>query len=289
MTRIASFLFVMFMSAAANAAPLVVLVPGFFNSLAPGSAAGPYFSSAIVNTLEQRATVFVVSNLSPVGTVAENGELLATYLEGLSAKYPGQKVTLITHSAGAFYAFHALTTHPSLPVQNIVTLAGLYNGSEFIDNLTSSFPGMATVEKYIGLQSLGEFRAANSAQMLASFRIPDAVHIYALAGTQSSCLAVTCADAHYLSWILTLTGGLIPGASDGIVQQTSALATGITMRATSGKTFRPVVWSDLNVALEHWEMVVDASLFLAIGVVDTGYISSQQQYVYSEILNRLGY
>ena len=273
---------------AASAKPVIVLVPGFFNSLAPGTSAGPYYSSTVVRTLSGSAQVFVIDNLSPVGRVAENGERLATYLNGIRKQYPGQPIILLTHSAGGFYSFYALTHHPDLPVKAIVTMALPYAGVEWISNLTFKFPQLESIAEFLSLGSLEEFESANAIKMSQSFRLPDGVRVIAIAGTQPPCLGLGCALAENLSWPLAMTQETMSQASDGIVTLDSALAKGLALRSNSGRWLQIERWSDINIGLEHWEMVIDSTFSVLVGVVDTGYIDRQQKSIYSQILKRLG-
>ncbi len=289
MRRFLGLILFALISSTAFAAPIVVLVPGFFNSLAPGSLQGPYFSGTIVGTLKKRAPVFVVRNLVPFAGVEENGRILSDYLVSLNQRYPNEKIVLIAHSAGGFYALHALTAHPELPVAAVVTLATPYDGSEFIENLTTDFPGIRKLTKFLNLSSLEEFRPANTAQILRKYYVPQSVRWIAVGGSQPECNLLNCADAGHLSWLLSLTQRLMSTESDGIVTLESALGRETSLLHADGTTFEMERWSDLNVGLEHWEMVQDSNLFRLIGVLNTGYISQRQKQVYNELLDRLGY
>lgn len=275
-------------AAQSSTGPLIVLVPGFFNSLAPGSSEGPYFSRTVLNTLGRGGQVIVVNNLSPVGGVAENGQLLSTFLSKVVAQNPGRPMVLITHSAGGFYAFYALTHHPEFPVRTIVTLALPYRGVEWITNLALAYPELETIVDYLSLDSLKEFESANALKLQAGFRLPDGLRVIAVAGTQEPCFGVDCAMAQNLSWPLTLTQTIMSEASDGIVTIDSALGSGLKMQSASGKAIEIERWNNVNLGLEHWEMVLESSLVHLVGVVNTGYIDRRQQKMYSLILRRLG-
>jgi pimeloyl-ACP methyl ester carboxylesterase len=257
----------------------VVLVPGFFNSLAPGNQYGPYFSRAIVETIEKRAQVSVVDTLSPVGGIDENGHYLVEYLDNLHKKYPDETFTLITHSAGGLYSLEALQENPSLPVKTVVTLAAPYQGIDFIENLAAHVPGLDSLAHYLNLDSLSEFRLRSMATRMKSWALPSNTRWIALAGQQEPCFFITCAESKKLSWVLTISQSLMSGSSDGIVTVRSALAT--------DSPFKIERWNDFSIPLEHWEMVEEASLFHLIGVVDTGNIESLQKQVYSQILDRV--
>lgn len=267
----------------AIAKPLVVLVPGFFNSLAPGTSQGPYFSSAIVRTISQRAQVLVVDNLSPVGGVQENAGRLLQYLKTVEKHFPNQPMTLITHSAGGLYALQALNLDPRLPVKTVVTLAAPYEGIDFIENLDAHVPGLDSLAHYLRLDALKEFRLAKTHVLMNHLHIPSHVRWIALAGMQSKCFLVTCAESKRLSWVLSLSQDLMKGPSDGIVTVTSALAEDLNLLDENGHAKTIERWSSL-IPLEHWEMVEEASLFHLIGVLDTGSIEREQVELYSHIL-----
>ena len=271
--------FVCLISTAASAKPLVVLVPGFFNSLAPGNENGPYFSRAVVETLRERSQVFVVNNLAPFGGVAENSKSLVAFLREIERQYPNESIILITHSAGGIYALQALNSSPNLHVKTVVTLAAPYEGIDFIENLGANVPGLESLVQFLQLDALKEFRLAPTAILMKSLRIPSSIRWIALAGKQSPCFLLSCAQSRKLSWVLSIAQSLMKNKSDGIVTVPSALAKNLS--------FPIERWNDFEIPLEHWEMVEEASLFHLIGVLDTGHIEKVQSEVFSRILDRV--
>jgi pimeloyl-ACP methyl ester carboxylesterase len=258
---------------------IVVLVPGFFNSLAPGNQYGPYFSKAIVETIEKRATVAVVDNLAPVGGIDENAHHLVEYLDNLQKQHPNETFTLITHSAGGLYVLAALKEKPSLPVKTVVTLAAPYQGIDFIENLGEHVPGLDSLVHYLNLDALREFRLAAMADRMRASQLPLNVRWVAIAGQQKACFMISCAQSKRLSWVLSISDSLMSGSTDGIVTVPSALGANLP--------FKMERWTDFSIPLEHWEMVEEANLFHLIGVVDTGHIEKLQKQVYSQILDRV--
>lgn len=283
---IAVFVFCVF-SLPAVAKPLVVLVPGFFNSLAPGNEYGPYFSRVIVETLEKRAEVLIVNNLAPFGDVTENSQLLLEFLNGVKKQYPDQSMTLITHSAGGIYALRALNLDPSLPIKTVVTLAAPYQGIDFIENLGGHVPGLEFLAHFLHLDALKEFRTAPALALMKSLYVPSQVRWIALSGMQLPCFLFTCTESKKLSWVLSLSQALMDGSSDGIVTVSSALSRDLHLLDEHGLLKQLEHWDDLSIPLEHWEMVEESSLFHLIGVVDTGHIDDVQIDVYTRILDRV--
>lgn len=279
---------ILFFACGALAKPVVVLVPGFFNSLAPGSEKGPYFSHTILTTLQNRAKVYVVDNLSPVGSVADNGNRLATFLTSVAHDNPGAPISLITHSAGGYYAFYALSHHSEFPVKAVVTLATPYRGVEWLTDLTLLHPELEAIADYLSLGSLREFEAANALKLAESFRLPEGLRVVAVAGTQDPCGGLDCSQAEKLSWPFAITQKIMSEASDGIVNRDSALATNVHLLRLSGRAVDIERWTDMNIGLEHWEMVLDANLGHLLGVVNTDYVDRRQKEFYAQILDRLG-
>ena len=283
----------MAMSAPQNQ-PVIVLVPGFFNSLVPGHVRTqppfifPYFSGTIVHTLQNYGTVVTVNTLMPVGTVEQNGEILGRFLAATAMQYPGRQMILVAHSAGGLYSMWALTNRPDLPVRTVLTIATPYGGVEMVDNIATQVKPLDTLALYMNLESLRQFKKSKVAALLAGFRLPENVRWIALAGSQPPCSLLACGDSRNLSWILTLAQMLMKNSSDGIVTVDSALARNIGVRGSSGGPFRFEAWHDLNFALEHWEMVEDSRLFKVLGIVNTGHIHDMQRRLFEQIFDRLG-
>jgi hypothetical protein len=264
----------------AQTKPMVVLLPGFFNSLAADS----YFSNAIVKTIEKRGhVVAIVNNLLPTGTLAQNGQLTAQFLNQLHAKYPTQVLIVIAHSAGGFYLLSALDrlakAGVQLPIQTVVTLSTPYMGVDLVENLSRTMPAFNTLTKFFSLSSLSEFRTAATQQFLSQHAWPKNIRWVALGGEQNSCRLIFCNDASRLSWVMSLAQSFIGRPSDGIVSFSSSVASGLNLPIER--------WSDFLVPLDHWEATLDYRLFSMLGVTNVKWIRDQQALLYGEILNRL--
>src|SRR4051812_28088094 len=99
---------------------VVVMIPGTFNSLAPGYLrrssvgglweANPYFSIDAVSSVESRGyKAYVVRDLVPFGQFEANGARALREIEAwYDAKFPNHDVpiTLLGHSAGGFYGLY---------------------------------------------------------------------------------------------------------------------------------------------------------------------------------------
>lgn len=256
--------------------PVVVLVPGFFNSLADGSQKGPYFSRTIVQAIQKKGfDVFVVNNLEPVGHVERNAKLLLDYLHRLEEK-PGitkRGMILIGHSAGGLYSLRALTLDPFLPVRTLATISTPYGGVPFVERLTDS----AIIRKLVDwfdLDALYELTPQGIHAILDSIRMPTKVRMLISGGTQRPCFLLSCAAAERLSWVMSISGNLTGEASDGVVPIASAL------------DLRVEHLND-QIALEHWEQVLDYHLFGLLGVANTGYVEREQRRFYSALIDSI--
>ena len=273
--------------------PVVVLIPGFFNTAIPGElklSEGyiPYFSRKIIDTVRARATVAVVDTLLPTGTLETNGVLLEKFLSATVARYPGRKFIAIAHSAGGLYLMRALTLRPDLPFKTVVTIATPYTGVEFIDKLADNIPGLDALAHYLHLDILREFRRDNMASILGRVSVPDHIRWISIAGYQPSCFLWTCGESSHLSWLLTVAQQLMEHESDGIVTVDSALGRGAAIQSRSGRPLHLEPWADFIVPLEHWEIVQDYRFFRSLGVIDVGNVRDLQEQVFNELLDRLG-
>lgn len=296
--------------------PGIILVPGFFNSLAAGyarqssaalaklhlpvtatsaSAASfvalaqaqkalekaPYFSLSIVETLEKTGSpVAVVNNLDPLGSIETNGALLLKFLQELPTRHPqfqNREWIAIGHSCGGLYALHALTQDPSLPVKTLITVSTPFHGLGFIENLSANVPFFARLATMINLQSLMQLRERDVAQVVARLRPPPSLRIVATGGWQHGCAFRNCHDASSLSWVLSITDALVREISDGIVTWSSMIPDGKTL------PFAIEPRPDLAVSLEHWEQVQDYRVFSMIGTKDIDTIQKRQVDFYNTL------
>lgn len=268
-------------------APGVILVPGFFNSLAAGYARqnppvtqqkalerAPYFSLAIVETLEKTGSpVVVVDNLDPLGSIETNGALMLEFLRELPQRRPqfkGREWIAIGHSCGGLYTLHALTAAPSLPIKTLVTISTPFRGLGFIENLSANIPFISELASLINLESLMQLRERDVAMAVAKLHPPESLRIIATGGWQQACSIFNCHEAGTLSWVLSITDALVREISDGIVTWSSM----IPERKFLPFTIEPR--PDLAVSLEHWEQVQDYRFFSLIGTDDIETIHDRQ-------------
>jgi pimeloyl-ACP methyl ester carboxylesterase len=264
----------LFSPVALAAKPIAVLVPGFFNSLADGSAKGPYFSANVVETVQAAGfEVYVVNNLLPLGGIDENAKRLTAFLKGIASR-PGaeQGLTLVGHSAGGLYSMRALTLDPTLPVKTLATISTPFTGIAFITRLTDSSVVQELI-RWFRLDSLLELTAPAMQNFLQSVNLPDHVRVIIAGGEQKPCLLVTCAQAQRLSWVLTITGNLNGQISDGIVPLNSSLGYSAASLRMSDK-----------IRLEHWEQVLDYRAFSLLGTANTGFIRDEQRRFYTALM-----
>lgn len=271
----------------AKPAPGVILVPGFFNSLAAGYTRqtpptvqqkalerAPYFSLAIVETLEKTGSpVVVVDNLDPLGSIETNGALMLEFLRELPQKRPqfkGREWIAIGHSCGGLYTLHALTAAPSLPIKTLVTISTPFRGLGFIENLSANIPFLSELASLINLESLMQLRERDVAVAIAKLHPPESLRIIATGGWQQACSIFNCDEAGTLSWVLSITDALVREISDGIVTWSSMIP---------DRKFLPFAIEprpDLAVSLEHWEQVQDYRFFSLIGTEDIETIRDRQ-------------
>jgi hypothetical protein len=172
----------------------VILVPGFFSSLAygyvkkdptgEGLLVAPYWSQHIVESLEQRGHhVWVVDNLDPLGGLEANGLSLMHYLDELKSKdvLSSRRTIILAHSAGGLYSLFALT-HSHFHADALVTVSTPYKGLELIKNLDQSLPLAQEALKFIQLDSLLELEPTKVESFLKGIHVPDDLRILAVAG-----------------------------------------------------------------------------------------------------------
>lgn len=275
--------------------PLIVLVPGFFNSAIPSENTRqavlfdhPYFSKAITETVAKRGLEpVVVDNLLPVGSVSVNGERLLRFLDDLNQRNPGREMVIISHSAGGLYTLYALTHRPSLPIHTVVSVATPYNGVEFVGRLSKDVPGLDALVGALDLDSLREFEPSRMPAVLAGLTVPPGVRWVAIAGYQPTCHVVDCTNPMKLSWLLSIAQTLMSEKSDGVITVSSALGRGMTLQSQDGGCLDLERWEDFVIPLEHWEIVQESFLFHGLGVINTQKIQNLQVETFSRILDRL--
>lgn len=262
-------------------AKVVVLVPGFFNSLAPGhvDAQGikPYWSATIVNTFKKAGyKVFVVKGLNPVGSIEENGQRLLHFLDSIKSDLQGEiSFSVVAHSAGGLYTLYANHLRP-LPIKRLVAINTPFDGVEFIERITRDVPGVTDLEAALNLESLNQLRPELVHRALGQLRSPPQFPVDAIYGFQPQSYWIW--DAAYLSPIFYLTQALMERSSDGIVTHHSAL---------SGDGLLRVGRPDEIIYLDHWKQVLDADLFRFFGMINVEYIRQEQIRFYSQLLEIL--
>lgn len=264
--------------------PIVILVPGFLNSLSTA----PDFADSITNLIKERGLeVKTVDTLSSIGTVEENGHRLDRYLTQIASENPGRRFLLLAHSAGGLYTLQALTYHPELPVDTLVSMATPWRGVEFVDRLRKNVPGLEDLAGFLKLDSMREFASHRMVGVLNRLKVPADLRVISLAGRQEACSFIDCAKAEKLSWILSIAQKFMSHPSDGVVTVGSALGEDIELKRTNGQRLEIEHWDDLIIPLEHWEIVQDGSFFRALGVTNPGHVTRVQNQVFGEILKRL--
>ncbi|MGZ3772827.1 MAG: esterase/lipase family protein [Pseudobdellovibrionaceae bacterium] len=274
------FLFFIFFSNL-GLAKTIVLVPGYFNSYAPGDSQSPwhkpYWSSDIVDIFTNAGfKVFVVNNLNPVGSIEENGERLLTYLKNVKSSLPVHETfQILAHSAGGLYTLYA-NNKEILPISKLITINTPFDGLMFVDNLTKDYPGISIIEKYLNLESLNQLRPNMVHGFLQNINKSIQFPIIAYSGHQEKSLRVW--NAAYLSPIFYITESLMKEKSDGIVTNTSALGNAGYIQVTAATDY---------VHLDHWKQVLQAEYFKAMGMFNVEYIRQEQIRFYTSLLQHL--
>lgn len=270
----------------ANQQPIVVLVPGFISSLAPGYMRlhpnlqiKPYFSEAIVESFESRGLeTHVADNLYPLGTLEQDGVQLISYLRKLQLKTGNRPMILVGHSAGGFYSLYAIAHDPSLRIAGLFTIATPYLGASLVDHIGDDLPLFDKIANLIDFHTVQEFRRARVNQFLWSLTLPRNLKVVTFAPKQSAGGLLGWTDAKNLSWPMVIAKKLAQDSeSDGIVNPDSALGRGMWFAQPSNIEF----------PLEHWEQVVDYRVFTLLGVRNVGYIKREQQKFYSRLADQI--
>jgi hypothetical protein len=154
-------------------------------------------------------------------------------------------------------------------------------------DLLKWIPGFETIMASLNLASLKEFEGESMHSILAALRIPAHVRWIALSALQPACGVLTCAEAQYQTWLLSLAWRFTTKSGDGVVAVDSATARNVTILSAEGPVKKIETWPDFVVPLEHWETVLDAEFFISLGVVNTDWIEAQQRRVFTRILESL--
>ena len=278
-------------------APLVLLVPGFFNSLllgytrsgTSGIESEPYFSQAIIETVEAKGyPVAVVNTLEPVSRIEPNGELLLTFIRDLRARRPDlahRRIVMIGHSAGGLYSMYALNKDRTLPVDALVTIGTPFQGADLVERIRNFAPVLETLAEWVSLQSLVELRPQRVAEFMKKIVLPTGLRVIVTGGSQKGCFLLSCSKAENLSWLMTLTGKIVGQPSDGVISTRSAFARDIDLHDALGDNVIIERPKGLRFDLEHWEQVHDYRLFYALGIKNVGKIEREQREFYSEALD----
>ncbi|MFZ3231556.1 MAG: hypothetical protein WA160_15215 [Pseudobdellovibrio sp.] len=264
----------------ASAAEIVVLVPGFFNSLNP-----EYFSQDIVNSFKNKGfKVYVVNNFNPIGTIEDNGTRLEAFLKAveLNEKH-AVDFNLVAHSAGGFYSMW-VANRQHFSIKNIYTVSTPYLGVEFIETWLADCTLFRAITDLAHLESLKELTPEGAKNFLATIRVSPNTKITAFGGYQSESIDIT--NARNLSAPLLVTSHFITKDSDGIVAFSSAIGLG-NIKTTEEKTASQFLAKKYFIALEHWEQILDSSSFILLGIRNTGYIRNEQIRFYSGLADLL--
>lgn len=280
----------------AEAAPAtVVLIPGTLNSLLPGSArwipstrtleANPYYSRDALDSFRAKGLrVHVTPGLAGLGSFESNGEVVLRdlrewYLKAVPDR--SEPITLIAHSAGGFYALHALMyDQDSLPIARIIFVSTPLEGSEAADRFFGPsgqwpkfpFPWL-NLTSYDGLPQLSTLGVT---RFLAKTEVPSQVELLSVAGSQPSPKKVSeFRSARFLAPFFALTASWIPGESDGIVSLHSAWGTNAKLPV------KPLY--NLKMPLDHSKQVLDWRLFQLMGNTEAEIIHAQQIRTYSAL------
>jgi len=251
---------------------VIVLVPGFFNSLVPGNAQNssyqPYFSNDIVQVFQKTGhKVYIVNNLNPIGGIAENASHLETFLLGVVNANPGSQLSLVAHSAGGLYALQ-VANHSSLPIRQIAALATPFGGVQFIDNIEFSFVPLTPLIQFVALDSLNQLTTSGLAPFYDQLDMRSNLALKVYYGYQSlRNMSPPMATAQLI--------GDAPG--DGIVTIASVMA---------AKQLTPFVQQSDYIHVEHWAQTMDYRLFAMFGE-NINQIRSEQIRFFTRIYNDL--
>lgn len=291
---------------------LIVLVPGTFNSLLPGTVrhdmvrkvweVHPYYSENIIQTIESLGyVVYVVKRLHSAGSFERNGGLTFRQLrKWYQANYPDGNlpITMIGHSAGGLYALFAAHLNHSLPIKRVVLMASPISGLA-LANSYFSIPILGDLSEVVinyassllDLRGLPQMRSERVKQFLQSLRLDTQTRVFAVGLTQAESKGYESRkNADYLCLACRLTALLIDEPSDGIIGISSAYG-------VQAKTFNrngEEVWFHRLVKqhgfLDHSEQTMDSRIFEFFGVKNAGFIRQEQNRFFRSLLvglNRL--
>jgi pimeloyl-ACP methyl ester carboxylesterase len=259
---------------------VVVLVPGFFNSFAP-----EYFSQEIVESFENKGfKVYVIQNLNPIGTIAENGLKLEQNLIKIeeSLKAP-TSFHLVGHSAGGFYSLFVANRN-KLKIASILTVSTPFKGVEFIEKWLQNSLLFNALTKLVRLDGLKEMTPKGIQKFIQSIRVSPDTKLIAFGGYQPKSIDIW--DARNISLPLRVTSSYISEESDGIVGYSSALGFGSIM-TTENKTAIQLKDPNYFLDLEHWEQVLSSRSFLFLAIRNTDYIRREQIRFYGGLADLL--
>jgi len=265
-------------------AKVLVLVPGYFNTLIPGflekNKYNPYWSHDIVDVYRDAGfKVFPVNNLNPVGSIEENGARLLRYLDRIKSEIdPSEGISIIAHSAGSLYTIEA-NNRRRLPIRKLIAINTPFDGVDFIDRITKTVPGVVELEKQLNIESLNQLRPELVRRYFANLLHKPEFPILGVTGGQESNV-INWYDAAFLTPIFYVTQALMDYASDGIVTHRSALGkitpTGIN-----------ITISNEYVHLDHIKQNLDADYFKYMGMKNTEFVRREQIRFYSRLISEL--
>jgi len=269
----------------------LVLVPGFFSSAIPAPAqfgnpwTQPYFSQDIVQYLSKRATnLWVIDTLDPLGSVSANGIRLINFLRNRQKDFNGQPVVLLAHSAGGLYSLYA-AANSDLPISQIITVSTPFRGLEVLTAVENQGIPIETLSAPFCLGNLMGLKEVPVQKFLSGLQFKHPLRMDVFGGYQGTGLEFW--DWRILSSPLVPFQALINKPSDGIVSVDSSLNPSGLIARNQGLLDLQVHKQVLN--LEHWEVVLDASLTRLYGVQNTGSLRRTQLQTYSSILQQSGY
>lgn len=264
-------------------AKVLVLVPGYFNSNIPGfhqkNKYNPYWSEDIVDVYRRAGfKVFPVNNLNPTGTIEENGARLLRYLDRIKHDIdPKEGFSVIAHSAGGLYTIEA-NNRRKLPIQKLIAINTPFDGVDFIERITNTFPWLEELEKTLNLQSLNQLRPVMVRRFLNNLKNKPQFPIFGVIGSQAR-NPHHWSDAAFLTPIFYITQSLMDYDSDGIVTHRSAL------QEISGGI--KVSFLNEYIHLDHCKQNLDADYYKFIGMQNTNYIRQEQVRFYKALIPQL--
>jgi hypothetical protein len=277
-------------SAAQAQENILVMIPGFFNypqgSGEVSDSRGAYFSKVILATIREWGySPEIIDNLNPVGTLAENSQLLQVALQQLVADHPQANFKVIAHSAGGLYLADVLTRLPDLPFHTVVTIATPYAGVRIVDIL-AEVPGFKKITAALDLRAVREFKSANMPAFISQLRLPAGIRWIALGAAQPVCELLTCLEAQYQPWLFSMIWQFAGEPGDGVVSTASATATGLHFLNNQGAE-APIERWDFVLPLDHWDQTLDPPLIELMGVINSGWVGQEQALVYNSILSQI--